>query len=122
MSARDSSPLAKPEDVFKVRHSTNASEVMILAVRSAKRWIPRTVITPDYTNQLDLFSDQPIDTEAAVAHAPGHVSGESDARPRPPEQLDLVALEPLPALDGRAAPPGEPVGVDAQLHGCADER
>ena len=95
---------------------------MTFAFRSAKRWIPRTVVTPDYTNQLDLFSDQPIDTETPVAHVPARVSGESHARSRPPQQLDLGALEPLPALDGRLVTRGESAGLGPQRHGGADER
>ena len=39
---------------------------MVLPGR-AKRWIPKTVVTPDYTNQLDLFSEAPIDDPAPVA-------------------------------------------------------
>jgi hypothetical protein len=77
---------------------------MVLPTR-AKRWIPKTVITSDYTNQLDLFSEAPIDDPAPVAQ-PGR--GEHHARARPPQQLDFGSLEPLPPFDSRATNAGKP--------------
>jgi hypothetical protein len=59
----------------------------------------RGLVTPDYTNQLDLFSEAPIDTPAPVASEPARTSGVSHGRPRPPQQLDFGALEPLPPED-----------------------
>jgi hypothetical protein len=99
MSKASNHPLANNASLFKVFPATRTGESMALAFGSAKRWIPRTVVTPDYTNQLDLFSDTDIDTQAPVAPVPARVSGNSHARPRPPEQLDFGALEPLPPED-----------------------
>ena len=62
---------------------------MALPFRTAKRWITKRVVTPDYTNQLDLFSEAPIETPAPVVNAPARTSGVSHARPRPPQQLDF---------------------------------
>jgi hypothetical protein len=62
----------------------------------AKRWIPKTVVTPDYTNQLDLFSEAPIDTPAPIENTPPRIPGGAHARPRPPQQLGFEALEPRP--------------------------
>ena len=122
MRKRSNLPLAKDANIFKVFPATRTGESMALAFGSAKRWIPRTVVTPDYTNQLDLFSDAPIDTQdtpALVVNAPARVSGESHARPRPPEQLDFGSLEPLPPEDAGVAAPREPAGDSTGGHGGA---
>ena len=58
--------LAIDASLAKVSRATKTSDFMVLPGR-AKRWIPKTVITPDYTNQLDLFSEAPIDDPAPVA-------------------------------------------------------
>ena len=68
---------------------------MALQFRTAKRWVTRRV-TPDFTNQLDLFSEAPLETPAPVANAPARRSGVVPARPRP-QQLDFGPWEPLPA-------------------------
>jgi hypothetical protein len=55
------------------------------AVRKAQR------LTPDYTNQLDLFSEAPIDTPEPVTSEPARPFGIHHGRPRPPQQLDFGA-------------------------------
>ena len=56
MPVRFSSPLAKPEDAYRLLSVARASDIMAFSYPARKRWIPKTVITPDYTNQLDLFN------------------------------------------------------------------
>jgi N12 class adenine-specific DNA methylase len=73
---------------------------MALQFRSAKRWVTKRV-TPDYTNQLDLFSEAPLETPATVANAPAGTFSLSQARRRP-QQLDFGAWEPLPPEDAAA--------------------
>lgn len=94
--------------------ATHARDIMVLPGR-AKRWIPRTVITPDYTNQLDLFSETPLDDPSPVAAPPA--PREHHVRPRPPQQLDFGTLEPLPPFDAgpakAAEPPAGGVGEDS---------
>src|ERR1700733_7385948 len=110
MSKASNHPLANNASLFKVFPATKTGSGMALAFGSAKRWIPRTVVTPDYTNQLDLFSDSPIDTQAPVALVPARTSGDSHARPRPPQQLDFGTLEPLPPFDAGPAAARKPAG------------
>src|SRR5258708_5528672 len=76
---------------------------MALQFRTAKRWVTKRV-TPDYTNQLDLFSDASPETADAIGNAPVRTSGLAHGRPRPPKQLDFGAWEPLPPEDGRSTP------------------
>lgn len=80
---------------------------MALPFQTAKRWITKRV-TPDYTNQLDLFSEGPIETPAPVVNDSVRTSGISHARPRPPRQLDFGVLEPLPPEDARRTPAAQP--------------
>ena len=105
--------LAIGASLGKVSRATKTSDFMVLPGR-VKRWIPKTVITPDYTNQLDLFSEAPIDDPAPVAQP---VRQEHHARPRPPQQLDFGTLEPLPPFDAggteAAKPPGGGVGGES---------
>ncbi len=44
-------------------------------------------VIPDYTNQLDLFSEAPIETSAPVVSGPVRTSG---ARPPRPQQTMLA--------------------------------
>ena len=83
------------------------------AVRKASR------LAPDFTNQLDLFSEAPIDIPAPVAPGAARPSGESYARPRPPQQLDFGTLEPLPPEDARGAAATRPAPADAGGDGGA---
>ena len=62
-------PLAKSANISTVTRATSTGDIMALPYR-ARRWIPKTVITPDFTNQLDLFSEAPLDTPAPVASGP----------------------------------------------------
>src|SRR5579863_3839073 len=78
--------------------------------RTAKRWMTRRV-TPDYTNQLDLFSEAPIETTAPVVSGPVRTSG---TRPPRPQQLAFDVWEPLPPEDSpRPAAEPAPATVDA---------
>jgi N12 class adenine-specific DNA methylase len=122
MSTIPSSPLAICAGMATVSPTTYAGEIMTMPYR-AKRWIPKTVVTPDYTNQLDLFSEVPVeDSPAPVVPGPARKTGTAHGRPRPPEQLDFGALEPLPAFDaGAVAAPGA-VGVGAARDGGTDGR
>lgn len=109
MPARFNSPLAKPKDVFRLRNTTIEGNVMVFPFRLPKRWTRKPPATPDYTNQLDLFSEAPIDTQATVAPEPAPTTETSHARPRPPEQPDPGPLEPpLPVDAGRVAPAETP--------------
>jgi N12 class adenine-specific DNA methylase len=107
--------LAITANISTLPSATKTGEIMVLPTRS-KRWIPKTVITPDYTNQLDLFSEAPIDDPAPVAQP---VRGEHHARPRPPQQLDFGALEPLPPFDAGPPAAAEPAGTGAGSDGGA---
>src|SRR5271165_1587583 len=96
----------------KVIRATTTGDIMALSYRTARRWIPKTVVTPDYTNQLDLFSEAPIlDTSETTAPVPARAIGESHGRPRPPQQLSFGALEPLPPLPARGTQGPEPAGA-----------
>jgi hypothetical protein len=75
------------------------------SVRKAHRPVP------DYANQLDLFSEAPIDTPAPTVLLPVHPSGASHGRPRPPKQLDFGALEPLPPEDAGGTPTRKPAAA-----------
>src|ERR1700691_1580274 len=122
MRTRLSSSLAKPEDVFRLPRATIASDIMALPFQVRKRWSPKPAVIPDYTNQLDLFSQAPIDTQAPVASASARPSGEHYARPRPPQQLDFDALEPLPPEDAGAVAAGQPAPADTGGDGGAVRR
>jgi len=62
-------------------------------------------VIPDYTNQLELFSEAPGDTPAPVVKAPARNSGQ--ARPRP-QQLGFDVWEPLPPFDAGAVAATKP--------------
>ncbi len=81
---------------------------MALPFRTAKRWMTNRVI-PDYTNQIDLFSEAPIDTPQPVVKAPPRNSGQ--ARPRP-QQLHFFDWEPLPPEDTVRPPAEKPAPVN----------
>src|ERR1700691_5207726 len=68
---------------------------MTLPFRAAKKWVTKRVI-PDFTNQLDLFSEAPVETPAPVVNAPARRSGASQRRP---QQLGFEVWEPLSPLD-----------------------
>jgi hypothetical protein len=70
--------------------------------RTAKRWMTKRVI-PDYTNQLDLFSEAVEETPAPVSDAPARTAGFSQGRPRP-EQMRFLDLVPLPPEDAVRTP------------------
>jgi hypothetical protein len=88
---------------------------MTLPFLTAKNWITKRV-APDYTNQLDLFSEAAPETPAPVAKAPVRTSGFSHVRPRP-QQLGFDVWEPLPPFDPGAGAGQKPVeastGADA---------
>jgi hypothetical protein len=107
-------PLAINTSLAKVSRATKTSDFMVLPGR-AKRWIPKTVITPDYTNQLDLFSEAPIDDAAPVAPQPIHHTHHA----RPPQQLDFGSLGTLPPFDAGAVEARKPAGESAGGNGGA---
>ena len=49
--------------------------------RAAKKWVTNRVI-PDYTNQLDLFSEAPIEASAPSTDAPVRTYGASTCQVR----------------------------------------
>jgi hypothetical protein len=68
-------------------------------------------VIPDYTNQLDLFSEAGPETPAPVLHAPARTSRSSQGRPQAPEQLrfgEWVPLAPFDAGSGGGQKPGQP--------------
>ncbi len=87
---------------------------MTLPFRAAKTWITKRV-TPDYTNQLDLFSEAP-ETPDPVENAPRRVSGVSQPRPRP-QQLGFDVWEPLPPFDPGAVAVKEPAPANTGTDG-----
>ena len=99
-------PLAINTGLAKVSRATKTSDFMVLPGRT-KRWIPKTVITPDYTNQLDLFSEAPMDDPVAPTPA------QREHHARPPQQLDFGTLEPLPPFDAGPPAAGEPARTGA---------
>src|SRR5579872_1449432 len=114
MKDRSNSALAKPQDAFTLPSSTSTGEIMVLP-RWLKNSKPKRTVTPDYTDQLDLFSEAP-DTPAPVENSTAHSSGKTHAKPRPPQQLDFGALEPLPPFDAgevqERGTPGARTGED----------
>src|ERR1035438_654702 len=80
---------------------------MALQFGTAKRWMTKRV-APDYTNQLDLFSEAAPEAPAPGVNAPRRVSGVSTARPRRAEQLHFLEWEPLPPEDAVTTPPAKP--------------
>jgi len=84
---------------------------MTLPFRNAKRWITKRV-TPDFTNQLDLFSEAPLGVPEPVVHAPVRASGANQVRPRQ-QQLDFGPLEPPLPADAGAVAPTKPADVSS---------
>src|ERR1700677_3509945 len=120
MPVRFNSPLAKPKDVFRLPRTTNASDIMALPFHARARWIPKTVVTPDYTNQLDLFSEADIDIPAPVASAPALPSGEQNGRPH--QQLNFGPLAALSPEDAGAVAAGTQAGAGTGRDGGAVHR
>jgi hypothetical protein len=65
-------------------------------------------VIPDYSNQLDLFSEAPQETSAREANAPARNSGVSGTRPRPFQQLDFGPWEPLRPEEDVSSPETKP--------------
>ena len=115
MKERNHSGLAKPKDASTLSSTTMTGDIMALP-----RWLrnnkPKQAVTPDYSNQLDLFSEAPQDTPAPVESSTARSSGGMHAKPRPPQQLDFGTLEPLPPFDAGAVEargtPGAGTGED----------
>jgi N12 class adenine-specific DNA methylase len=92
---------------------------MGLQFRNAKQWITKRVI-PDYTNQLDLFSEAPEETATPVANTPARTSRATQPEPRQ-QQLDFGPLEPLLPEDDPRTPAPQPApantgGDEERLH------
>jgi len=81
--------------------------------RTTKRWTTKRV-SPGYTNQLDLFSEAPLETSAPVTSSPARTGGRITARPRS-QQLGFEVWEPLPPFDAAAIEVGTPApaNIDA---------
>ena len=73
---------------------------MTVQFRTAKKWITKRVI-PDYTDQLDLFSEASPEPSAPVVRVPVRTPGQSSARTRP-EQLGFEIWEPLAPFEPSA--------------------
>jgi hypothetical protein len=113
--------LATHGNFYRLPPATKSSEVMVLP-RWFKNAKPKPAVIPDYTNQLDLFSEAPIDTPAEVETSPARTSGGTDGRARPPEQLDFGTLEPLPPFDAGPAPERKPPAASIGGNGGAVHR
>ncbi len=79
--------------------------------RTARKWIT-TRVAPDYTNQLDLFSEAVPETSLPVAPPLVRTGGLRPARPRP-EQLGFEVWEPLPPFNAAANEAVKPLSADA---------
>jgi N12 class adenine-specific DNA methylase len=80
--------------------------------RTARKWITKRV-APDYTNQLDLFSEASPEPPTPVVRAPARNPASGTARPRP-QQLGFEIWEPLAPFDtGHTDAPEKPVSVAA---------
>jgi hypothetical protein len=77
--------------------------------RTAKRWMTKRVV-PDYSNQIDLFSEAVEETPAAVVETQAQRSG-FQRRPRPPEQMRFLDLVPLPLEDAVRTPAPKPASA-----------
>jgi N12 class adenine-specific DNA methylase len=67
--------------------------------RAAKGWTTRRII-PDYTNQLDLFSEATVDDLTSSIDVPGGLQRRgSPGTSRAPKQLHFDVWEPLPPED-----------------------
>ncbi len=75
--------------------------------RTARKWVTKRV-APDYTNQLDLFSEAVPETSPPVTLPPARTAGLRPAKPRP-QQLGFEVWEPLPAFDAAAIAVSKPV-------------
>jgi hypothetical protein len=90
---------------------------MAFQFRTAKKWVTRRV-TPDYTNQLDLFSEAPLEAPAPVASAPAQPSGVVSVRPRQ-QQLDFGPWEALPPEYAVRIPTAKPAPASNGGNGVA---
>jgi len=88
---------------------------MAHSFRTARQWITNRV-TPDYSNQLDLFSEAPPETPAPLVSSPARASGVVPARPRP-QQLDFGPWEPLPPEGAVRTPLAEPAPANTRGDG-----
>jgi hypothetical protein len=82
--------------------------------RNAKSWITKRA-APDYTNQLDLFSEVVAETKAPAADSLARSSRTVTARQRP-QQLGFGEWLPLPPEDKPRTPPAEPMPVPASAN------
>jgi N12 class adenine-specific DNA methylase len=83
---------------------------MKLPFRAAKTWMTKRV-TPDYSNQLDLFSEAAEETSTPAVHAPPRTRAVYQARPRP-QQLGFDIWEALPPFDAGAGATKIPAGAN----------
>ena len=85
--------------------------------RTAQRWITKRV-APDYTNQLDLFSEAPLETPEPDANARVRASAVSPRAPAP-EQLRFSEWVPLPLDDATTNPTTPPVAASVRSNDAA---
>src|SRR5665213_1771700 len=83
---------------------------MALQFRTAKTWITKRV-TPDYTNQLDLFSEATLGASRALPTSPARTAGRVPATPRP-QQLGFEVWEPLAPFDVAATTVCKPASLN----------
>jgi hypothetical protein len=86
--------------LIATRHATTAGDIMAHSFRTAKKWMTKRVI-PDYTNQLDLFSETPDGPSAPHLNQDFRNSAIAYALPRQ-QILDFGESE-QPPLEERVA-------------------
>jgi N12 class adenine-specific DNA methylase len=79
--------------------------------QTAKNWITKRV-EPDFTNQLDLFSEAPIDASETRVTPAVRAPRAAPARTRP-HQLGFDVWEPLPQFDAAAGVVTKPPPVES---------
>ena len=80
---------------------------MAYQFRTAKKWITKRV-APDFTNQLDLFSEASSETPAPVTGPPARTSEVVSPSKSGPQQLGFEVWEPLAPFDAVAVAVLEP--------------
>jgi hypothetical protein len=78
-------------------------------------------VIPDYTNQLDLFSQAVEETPASVSDAPVRTSGFPQGRPRP-EQMRFLDWVRLPPEDAVRNPPPKTATTNIRRSGGPPQR
>lgn len=103
-------PIANIGNSTKLPRELASSEIMAMPAW-IKRIKPKRPIAFDFSNQLDLFSQAPID-ESPAPVAQGH-----HGRSRPPHQIDLEALDGLEPVTGEGTAAAAPASREVREHG-----